>query len=341
MSNCRAVTELKLLFAKKEQTMLSGKRLEMTADMLPKQHGWECQVTALSGVLNWLYQSGFIIEKPIVFRKRFDPDATTSLRKIAKERFRSTVGELNSVYDIVKLAKIHPEVTASYITCTNLDDYVSAIINAVDHNLAPIIFFEGSGSGQPVIDRHNNDHAAVVIGYHFDEVGFLKFTIAQWRREYEVTAEDLFDSTNQTRTTGYTLFEKVHELGERPEKAAWIPEEYLSSYYRKPVALKVREATHDILKGLYKNSIVIVNTIHMVNQAIESVNQKIADLKDDKSESAKSNRNSLNKLKSMLKNNDQRETVFKIMENWKAAPSGVEQKTNEELMEKSNIRLGF
>ena len=305
--------------------MQSGNRVSMTADTLPKQHGWECQITALSGVMNWLFACGLLAEKPVASRKRYDKNAKTSLRQIAKKHFHSTVGELNSVYDLVKLAKLNPEITASYITCDDPYNYFQTLIEAVDHNLAPIVFFEGSGWGQPIIDTHDNDHAAVVLGYHYDEENHLKFTIAQWRKEYEVDAFSLFVSSDQKRTTGFTFFHKTYENGKAPEKAAWIPEQYVDNYYKDPVILKKRKATHDILKGFYANSIVIVDSMRRFNEFLDKVNRKIADLSGDKSDVAQSKFKSLTNLKTSLENNKEHETVFKIMQKWRSEQAAVDQ----------------
>lgn len=141
------------------------------------QVGWGCQLYALDAVLTYYHTNKEVSSKPIEPRKQRKFD--TSMRKILKSEFNSSIGEINGCNTMISLVHkaSHGEVNAVILEAKNEEEYNSFLTNAIDHNRPPIVFFDMDlNNGLPIIDApHHNFHAAVLSAYYVDQNGKLKF----------------------------------------------------------------------------------------------------------------------------------------------------------------------
>lgn len=270
---------------------------------LRKQTGWTCQLYAIEGVLEWLYSKHLIKSSPLPARKRDGENASCSLRQLAKEKFHSTTGEMNSIEDILNLANENPEIVASALGCRSEEEYSNILVNMVDYNLAAIVFFEvDPPTGQPQSGTFENDHAAIVVGYQRDKDGQLQFVLSQWQKEYLVPARDLFQSSNQDAKSRAEIptFVKVRT---RSEKTAWYPSSHIGAYFSNPTKLDERRAITDIRKSDFKAKIVIIDSAQRITNFIDLIRQKVASLSAKNSNVAKLEVRELKRLLYSINNN--------------------------------------
>ena len=178
-------------------------RMLEPAPLALKQRGQTCKLNALSMVLNWLHQPANKIKPWPVLKNKSSADANErsdySLRKLAK-KYNSQVGE---IYSIKTLAAIAHDCGYADTAVIDVDDknYVNTVINLINENKAPIVFFDVNFDYEPDNLQSAREHAAVTIGYfrHKTE-GKMCFILAQWGNYFWEKADAIAESANQLST---------------------------------------------------------------------------------------------------------------------------------------------
>lgn len=189
-------------------------------DPLPKpviQHGQTCKLYALSVAMGWQYtKCKGAIPIPPPARKRdisygYNPKifqqqpqsqqqqqekSVASLRKQAKEKYGSKVGEVYDHRTLLALAKENG-FGQSRVIASNADEYVSHLKTEIDRNNAPVVFFDVSSQGEPIDVNSEREHGAVLGGYYVEKNDQLNFILLQWGEYFHVNASELLKSAGQ------------------------------------------------------------------------------------------------------------------------------------------------
>lgn len=249
-----------------------------------RQIGWGCRLYALSAVLNHLYDSFAIIEKPLQARKRDEADAKSSLREISKKVLGLPVPEVvTDPSQLLFLATVHPEISACCLRPSSQDDFCNLLIAAVDNGMSPIVQFDvDPTSGNPVLAKGKNLHAAVVIGYNVED-GKLQFKLFHWQKEYSaIDAEALFLSTNQlpdykteSKDSAAALQTFIKRYYSKSQEGGWYTPEFLQEFFKEtdPQAEYKQNRTVDLSSGSgFRNTIILVNSIQRTYALIDKLN---------------------------------------------------------------------
>jgi len=188
---------------------------------LEKQKGESCKIVAITNTLNFHYLHGNIHKKPRPSYKRKDPAVPCSAREIAKLVAKSVVGELYTEKMLVDLVKGLGEATNDdaviqadiklkrFSTAENeseINAYIQFLQNNIDNDVCSIIFFdaenqEQSRIGGPRLNGNgDNEHAAIVLGYHMDNDENVFFILGHWGKYFIVNGKELAISAGNLAT---------------------------------------------------------------------------------------------------------------------------------------------
>ena len=188
--------------------------------------GFNCRTYAIASVMRWLYETKRITQAPFPARKKDFIDYTgLSLRKIAKNKYHSAVGEIYNIEDLAALAEENQDISAKYVTCSSENDYINLIIDAINANQAPVVFFDVCiQTGLPNKFNGKYEHAAVVVGYTIHPDKTVTFKVGQWETYYEFNAIDLYQSSAQLNVEHEpSSYFKVKSRSKRYNgRSAWV-----------------------------------------------------------------------------------------------------------------------
>lgn len=223
----------------KQSEQLKNKILEPKLVVL-KMKGYDCKSYTLAAALKWLYDSKLIDQEPAPARTRDNPTHSgPSLRSHLKKSFHSAVGEVHNIEDLAAVAETQAQVAAYFCECKIEAQYTATIKKAIDQGLPSIVYYDVnnySGTptyGMPIERSGANDHAAVVMGYTYDQKNRLLFKVSQWGNEFDLDAKELFRSTSQLPKMR-TIQKHYFKIKSHKEKeGGWLPEDFILKDYAK------------------------------------------------------------------------------------------------------------
>lgn len=175
--------------------------LATTPEYIAMQNGQTCKLYALSHAMA-VYQK-FIPNLPAARKADVATSARSSvasLRRQAKTRYESVVGEVYNPYHLERLAKNNQMTGTRVHQPKSSTDYINRIKKSINHNHSALVFFDvsvsGSHFGNPIKKRGEFEHAAAVFGYcHYKKE--LYFIVGQWGEFYLHKAVAIAESAMQ------------------------------------------------------------------------------------------------------------------------------------------------
>lgn len=199
------------------------------APFMPTQIGFGCKTRALFAALTWMYQTGLISERPLPDRKRAYADYKgPSLRWYLKRYCQSAVGEVNNIEDIAALAEIHHQVAAYYCECTSKEEFITTLMKSIDQARCATVYYDIGIVGdektvhRPVQLQGRYEHAALVVGYYYNQEKKLIFRVSTWGKYYDYDADQLYQSTCQLpkeRADRKVYFKMITQ---KEKEGAWL-----------------------------------------------------------------------------------------------------------------------
>jgi hypothetical protein len=167
------------------------------------QRGENCKLVALA---NAIEHAALITntQRVPLYKNKSSP---VSLRQFAKT-YGSMVGEMYSLESLKSTCQAAGFMSKAYAPKSE-ESYILTIIQLIDDNLAPIIFFDldntrGERYGLPRMGDGKNEHAGVVGGYYTNALNETHFIILYWGQYYDIIARELALSS-------------IHSLADRRE----------------------------------------------------------------------------------------------------------------------------
>lgn len=187
-----------------------------------------------------------------------------SLRWYLKHHFNSAVGVVHNVEDLAALAEIHDQVAAYYCECRNKEEYITTLVKAIDQERAPIIFYDiDLNTGEAVQLQGLYEHAAVLVGYYFNEEEKLIFIISTWGQYFEFDADTLYQSAQQLpkRRTEEEQEDYCKAKFGKKQIGGWLSESWIkeTKFDTTRVLKKLKETSPTKGKGCW-NKILILDS---------------------------------------------------------------------------------
>lgn len=239
-------------------------RIKLIPTPIMKNHdGYDCKVYAVSGVLDWLHKNKFIAQSPLPARKHdYANYHGDSLRKLAKSKLESAVGEIHNIDMLVKLANHHSEVNANYYQANTYEEFVNHLVEAIHQEQAPIVFYDintnWDSTANPISASGKTEHAVIVVGYEKDHENQLtNLLISTWDDIFPINAKELFHSSAQlpTERSKAEIYNKIYTY--KTGLGAWLPEEYFKNGYKNTIHATRVETSKTSNHGLGKKILTI------------------------------------------------------------------------------------
>lgn len=156
-----------------------------------------------------------------VHKKSVFPKASESLLSISKEKKLTQFGEFFSAFDLASVVS-NTECSSHIHKITSYNQFVFAIVKALEQDLPIIIPFSTDGLGMPAKNPNNtNLHWATIIGFKRDPE--FRVLVAQYGEYNSMNAFDLYNAFQNMPDESA----EVHYYKQADKK-----------WFRKPVALK-------------------------------------------------------------------------------------------------------
>lgn len=193
---------------------------------LPQQ-GQLCKLISGAVVQEYLVNQKFHSQKSLPLTKNkgmFD----YSIRQHAKAVVDSQVGEVYGAAQMKKVFDYNNFETSSF-RITDKDIYQNFILNAINQKQPVIVYFDVSpriGSedkqGMPSFFKGSFEHSSAIAGYYYCK-SELRLIIAQWGGFYDVSFNDLFNSTSQlSASKSPEHYQKFYPIPGMFNKKMWL-----------------------------------------------------------------------------------------------------------------------
>jgi len=223
-------------------------------DLSPqKQRGQTCKLYALSTAINAM---SIKLQLPKPLNVRGHSSGESSIRKIAKERYGSVVGEVYSPVTLRFLAKDLGYSKTSIYSPRTFDDYNHTIITSLSILETPIVFFDVCNQGEPIQANGEREHAVVICGYFYNLQKELCYLFTQWGEFYWANSIDIFRSSIQLQE--HRTPESFYKFS-----GEWVDHTMLQSLPKAMIEkgfedYRKARATHPI-EGSCRNKILVVH----------------------------------------------------------------------------------